>query len=452
MMASSRHRDAQNNDGKTPLHYAVEKENIDIIKLLLSYGANPNTPDNKGFSPLAAGLTANNKSINNIFQQIQIQNFDSTIMLKLSELFDKSAASLKFGDLNNALATIIQPAASNYFKLHSSGSNKNNQIKQFIKSFSPELFIKSEINYINTYIRRTQIRWDKLSVAMLLIQAIAKIIQFKNQLRSLHSTFLRRFKQMLECNNDKTDYSSMEKESLPLFNSYAERSVKWCDNTLQILSIAMKDRLSLDQDTTQQQFIGYCSRYYCENNIEFLLLESPDKFQQQERAGKQYIEGVNRLFYNNLFTQFQLLLAFKFPDDLNLYESGIEALRNCFDYALQYDFFSDSDKAKLELLSCAPLYNYYTGNLVCNSLYACIVGNNNNTNHTNIGHSNGSNSVGAQSLKECCKVIEAAIDEFVELLIRSYNINKKTAENNNETVPTINTEHMQPITKIVHQY
>lgn len=37
---------------KIPLHYAIQKKNIDIVKLLLDYGSNPNTFDNNGYNSL----------------------------------------------------------------------------------------------------------------------------------------------------------------------------------------------------------------------------------------------------------------------------------------------------------------------------------------------------------------------------------------------------------------
>ena len=38
--------------GRTALHYAVDLENEDIIKFLIQNGANPNTKDETGSSPL----------------------------------------------------------------------------------------------------------------------------------------------------------------------------------------------------------------------------------------------------------------------------------------------------------------------------------------------------------------------------------------------------------------
>ena len=43
---------AQNEQGNTPLHYAVALNNADIAELLLSYGADMNIENAKGWSPL----------------------------------------------------------------------------------------------------------------------------------------------------------------------------------------------------------------------------------------------------------------------------------------------------------------------------------------------------------------------------------------------------------------
>ena len=36
---------AQNHNGQTPLHVAIDQQNIDMIKTLIEYGANPNIQD-----------------------------------------------------------------------------------------------------------------------------------------------------------------------------------------------------------------------------------------------------------------------------------------------------------------------------------------------------------------------------------------------------------------------
>ena len=47
-------------EGKSPLHYAVLNEHIDVIKFLLINGAEINCPDQKGWTPLhCAGQTRN---------------------------------------------------------------------------------------------------------------------------------------------------------------------------------------------------------------------------------------------------------------------------------------------------------------------------------------------------------------------------------------------------------
>ena len=41
-----------NNEGKTPLHLAMKKGNIDIIELLIENGANTKIKDKKGKKPI----------------------------------------------------------------------------------------------------------------------------------------------------------------------------------------------------------------------------------------------------------------------------------------------------------------------------------------------------------------------------------------------------------------
>jgi ankyrin repeat protein len=44
--------DTQDEEGRTPLHYAVDLENKDLIKFLLKNGANPYKVDKDGSSPI----------------------------------------------------------------------------------------------------------------------------------------------------------------------------------------------------------------------------------------------------------------------------------------------------------------------------------------------------------------------------------------------------------------
>jgi len=46
------HPDTPNSLGQFPLHLAVENGNIDFVRVLSRYGANPNIKDSKGVTPL----------------------------------------------------------------------------------------------------------------------------------------------------------------------------------------------------------------------------------------------------------------------------------------------------------------------------------------------------------------------------------------------------------------
>lgn len=47
---------AQDNDGRTALHFAAQHGNLEIVKMLLNKGSNPNIQDNQGMTPLHEGV------------------------------------------------------------------------------------------------------------------------------------------------------------------------------------------------------------------------------------------------------------------------------------------------------------------------------------------------------------------------------------------------------------
>lgn len=49
--------DSRNNDGQTPLHLACQEGHLDVVRILISYGASLQLRDNEGRTPLdsAAG-------------------------------------------------------------------------------------------------------------------------------------------------------------------------------------------------------------------------------------------------------------------------------------------------------------------------------------------------------------------------------------------------------------
>jgi len=50
----------QDNDGRTPLHYAVENCHVDVARVLFDHGADPTIRDNEGMTPLDYGRIAKN--------------------------------------------------------------------------------------------------------------------------------------------------------------------------------------------------------------------------------------------------------------------------------------------------------------------------------------------------------------------------------------------------------
>ena len=55
--------------GNTPLTYAIQSGDLKIVKLLLSYGADPNIYDSTGYSVYCSAKFSNNKKIKSLFQQ-----------------------------------------------------------------------------------------------------------------------------------------------------------------------------------------------------------------------------------------------------------------------------------------------------------------------------------------------------------------------------------------------
>jgi ankyrin repeat protein len=45
----------QDNDGRTPLHYAVENYHVDVARVLLDHGVDPTIRNNEGRTPLDYG-------------------------------------------------------------------------------------------------------------------------------------------------------------------------------------------------------------------------------------------------------------------------------------------------------------------------------------------------------------------------------------------------------------
>ena len=73
--------DATDNDGRTPIFFAIEAENLDLVKLLLSNGARVNLLDKEGISPLDTANSTLAKAvqkIQSIVDAIKSANLTST--------------------------------------------------------------------------------------------------------------------------------------------------------------------------------------------------------------------------------------------------------------------------------------------------------------------------------------------------------------------------------------
>lgn len=63
--AIDRHVDvnALSPSGQTALILAIQHNHVDAVRALLSHGANPNTPDSRGFTPMRAARLQYNHAI-----------------------------------------------------------------------------------------------------------------------------------------------------------------------------------------------------------------------------------------------------------------------------------------------------------------------------------------------------------------------------------------------------
>jgi uncharacterized protein len=55
-------------DGETALILAIQHDRVEAVRTLLAHGANPNTPDSRGLTPIRAARIRNNY---NVLQALQ---------------------------------------------------------------------------------------------------------------------------------------------------------------------------------------------------------------------------------------------------------------------------------------------------------------------------------------------------------------------------------------------
>jgi ankyrin repeat protein len=116
---------AKNKDGKTPLHYACEKEMMDVVKLLFENGASYNEPDNNNCPP-----SSNNKEIQDLLDKmpVQFKRYEQVIMGEI--------------DLYNIEATDKEGRTA----WHKVITNRNNHGYATIKSFGSKLKNKQDVD------------------------------------------------------------------------------------------------------------------------------------------------------------------------------------------------------------------------------------------------------------------------------------------------------------------
>jgi ankyrin repeat protein len=50
-------------EGETALILAIQHDRVEVVRALLTHGANPNTPDARGLTPIRAARVRNNYSV-----------------------------------------------------------------------------------------------------------------------------------------------------------------------------------------------------------------------------------------------------------------------------------------------------------------------------------------------------------------------------------------------------
>jgi hypothetical protein len=68
-LASNVDVNALNAKGQTALILAIQHNHVDIVRTLLAHGANPNTPDARGYTPLRAAHSRGNFAILNALER-----------------------------------------------------------------------------------------------------------------------------------------------------------------------------------------------------------------------------------------------------------------------------------------------------------------------------------------------------------------------------------------------
>jgi ankyrin repeat protein len=90
-------------DGYTPLHFAVYKDNIEIVRLLLDFKADPNAQDEDGCTPLHFSAFNENKEICKMLidrgSDAEIEN--NLGVNALSVLLQKNGCNLNIVELLN---------------------------------------------------------------------------------------------------------------------------------------------------------------------------------------------------------------------------------------------------------------------------------------------------------------------------------------------------------------
>jgi ankyrin repeat protein len=56
-------------EGETALILAIQHDRVEAVRALLAHGANPNTPDSRGLTPIRAARVRNNYNVLQVLQK-----------------------------------------------------------------------------------------------------------------------------------------------------------------------------------------------------------------------------------------------------------------------------------------------------------------------------------------------------------------------------------------------
>ena len=157
--------DIKDKNNKIPLHYAIQKKNIKVIKKLCEFGSNPNILDNAGYNSLHQSIFTRNYDIIKLILKyiasidIRTNTGESTLHLavnlkltKIAELLIENNINLNIQDLSHEFTVAHYIATTNQFELLQRIIEKNTNLNiQDIFGNTPLHYAFIEENYNIVY-------------------------------------------------------------------------------------------------------------------------------------------------------------------------------------------------------------------------------------------------------------------------------------------------------------